>query len=488
MTTILLPTSCPPRFGTSRSPERPTLGPAVGKVARLLGKPFMPWQQLVADVVLEIDPATGRLAYEEFGLTVPRQSGKSTFVEAKATHRCTATRFFGDRQRVIYTAQTRKKALEKWEEDFRPDLEASSYFRNRFHPHKPPGNEHFRFANGSRWGLEANTETAGHGSTIDEAYLDEAFAHQDWRLEQALGPAMITRLNKQLGIISTAGWLGGSPFLEAKVQAGRAAVLEGRRSVRAYFEWSADQDAEAGDEAVWWGCMPALGRTISVAAIRGEYQKALDQGKLNEFRRAYLNQWVPKDIPDAWVVIPEASWSELADPQSNPAAPVAFAIAVPGDRSCAAIAVAGIRPDGRLHVEVAEYAPGTSWVEPWLIDRWQRHSPCAVVLDKTGHEASFIQGLRDAGLELLHPTSQQVAAAYGQFYDVAVNSKTLRHRHQPELDAALAGAITRDVGDGGRTWARRASAADISPLVAATLALWGFGERGPSGDVGVWVI
>src|SRR5215469_4293916 len=230
MTTILLPTSCQPLFATRRSTERPTLGPAVGKVARLLGKPFMPHQQLVADVVLEIDPATGCLVYDEWGLLLPRQEGKSTLVEAKAVHRCTATGFFGARQHVVYTAQTRKKALEKWEEDFLPDLEASSYFRNRFKPHKPPGNEHFRFANQSRWGLEAVTDTAGHGSTIDEVYADEAFAHQDWRVEQSLEPAMITRKNKQFGVISTAGWLNGSPYLEAKVAAGRAAVLEDRRS------------------------------------------------------------------------------------------------------------------------------------------------------------------------------------------------------------------------------------------------------------------
>jgi len=272
------------------------------------------------------------------------------------------------------------------------------------------------------------------------------------------------------------------------VEAGRAAALAGRQSGRAYFEWSAPQDADPGDEAVWWGCMPALGRTISVDAIRGEYQKALDQGKLNEFRRAYLNQWVPRDMPDSWAVIPEASWSALGDLRSMPQPPVAFGVAVPADRSCAAVGVAGMRPDGRLHVEVAEYAPGTAWVEPWLIDRWARHSPCAVVLDKTGHEASFIRGLTDAGVELLHPAAQQVTAAYGRFYDAVMNSQVLRHMRQPELDGALAGAITREVGDAGRTWGRKASAADISPLVAVTLALWGFGERGPSGDVGAWLL
>lgn len=486
MTTTLLPTSCPPRFGTQRSPERLTLGPAVGKVARLLGKPFMPHQQYVADVILEIDPATGLLAYQEWIILLPRQEGKSTFVEAKATHRCTATGFFGPRQRVVYTAQTRKKALEKWEEDFRPDLEASSYFRNRFHPHKPPGNEHFRFTNGSRWGLEAATETAGHGSTIDEAYLDESFAHQDWRLEQALGPAMITRLNKQLGVISTAGWLNGSPYLEAKVAAGRAAVEEGRRSVRAYFEWSAPKDADPGDEAAWWACMPALGQTISVGAIRAEYEKALDQGTLNEFRRAYLNQWVPKNVADSWMVIPRDTWQALADPDSQISGPVAFAVAVDGSAGRrGSIGVAGWRPDGLLHVELADYRPGASWMVQRLVELTQRYPGSSVVVDEQSHEGSLIQPLEQAGVPVTKPGSRNVAIAFGQFYEAAMDAGTLRHLSQPELDSAVAAAVTREVGDAGRTWGRRAAAEDISPVVAVTLAAWAAG-KGPQPFFGSW--
>ena len=278
----------------------------------------MPWQQHVANVVMEIDPATGRLAYSEMGLTVPRQSGKSTWIEAKATHRCSATGFFGRRQHVVYTAQTRAKAREKWEEEFVADLEASKDFRPpRISVHKGNGNEHIRFANRSRWGLESSTEKAGHGPTLDEAYIDEAFAHQDFRLEQAFGPAMITRANKLLAWISTAGWLDGSPYLAEKVELGRLVAMEGRQGGIAYFEWSAPQDADPGDEAVWWACMPALGYTISVEAIRAEYEKARDGGKLNEFRRAYLNQWVPRDVDADWEVIGEDAWSASAAPRAR---------------------------------------------------------------------------------------------------------------------------------------------------------------------------
>jgi phage terminase large subunit-like protein len=450
----------------------------------------MPWQQYVADVTGEIVPETGRLAYDEVVLTVPRQSGKSTFVEAKATHRCSATGFYGPRQRVVYTAQTRLKAREKWEEDFLADLRASAAFRNRVEPSLANGNEHIRFTNGSRWGIEANTEKAGHGGTLDEAYIDEAFAHQDWRLEQAFGPAMITRANKLLLVISTAGWLGASPYLEAKVTAGRVAVEQDRRAGLACFEWSAPQDADPADEAVWRECMPALGHTISVEDIRREYQKAVDQGKLNDFRRAYLNQWVPKDVPDDWLVIPEAAWAGLADPESNPVPRVVLAAAFSHDQQHAAVGLAGWRADGLLHVEVADYREGTAWVAPWLIERHARHDPLAVVVDDASHEGAVIKDLEAARIEVMRPRAKGVAEAYQDFIQDATDTKTLRHRAQADLDAALAGAVSRDVGDGGKAWGRRKSSADISPLVACTLAAWGLRAKTAEGggDPGAWLI
>jgi hypothetical protein len=447
----------------------------------------MPHQQYIADVLGEIDNDSGELAYSEGGVTIPRQEGKSTFVLAKSTHRANATEFFGPRQRLIYTAQNRLKAREKWEEDFLPELEASE-FGLRMKPYRGMGIEHLRWVNGSRFGLEAATERAGHGLVIDEAYLDEAFAHQDWRLEQAFGPAMITRRNKLLLWISTAGWLGGSPYLEAKVELGRQLAAAGVRSGTAYFEWSAPQDADPGDPVVWRSCMPALGLTISEAAIRAEYEKACAAGKLNEFRRAYLNQWVPKDQPDEWTLISEPAWLGLTDARSEPSGAVAFAVVFESHRNFASVGVAGRRADGRWHVELAAYQAGTAWVVPWVVERVERHRPVAVVVDPGGHEGSVIAALEQARVEVTKPTARDVCAAFGTFMEVATDSRTLRHRNQVELNRAVAGAVPRDVGDAGRAWGRRKSGTDISPVVACTSALWGFMMRAPLVDVvpGAW--
>lgn len=438
----------------------------------------MPWQQLVADVALEVDDRTGRLAYDELGLTVPRQQGKSTFILAKATHRCTATKFFGRRQRLVYTAQTRQKAREKWEEDFVAELEASSVFRNRVQVHKGNGNEHVRFQNGSRFGIEANTEKAGHGGTLDAADIDEAFAQTDWRLEQAFGPAMITRANKLLSWVSTAGWVNASPYLEEKTKLGRRSVAEGRNTGLAYFEWSAPVGCDPGDESIWWGCMPALGHTITIEAVRAEYRKALDADKLHEFMRAYLNLWVPKMVYEADLIDMDV-WGDLADPESRPARAPIYGLAVSPDRTMAAVAVAGAREDGLKHVDVGRHDAGTGWVLGFCKDLDSRRGDVKFLVDAGGPAASLIPDLRNAGLDVEVIGTRELAAAYGLVMDL-IEARTLRHRNQPSLNAAVKSAKKRNLGDGASAFGRKASGQDITPLEAGQLALLGhqtYGEE-----------
>jgi hypothetical protein len=150
--------SCPPRFSTARNPSRATYGPRVGQLARMLGKPLMPWQQQVTDTALEVDPDTGPLAYREVVLTVPRQSGKTLMGLAVKTHRCLG---FGEPQNVLYTAQDRVHALAKWEDDQVPALQASR-LSPLFTVRRQRGQEAIRWANGSRWGITAPNESAGH--------------------------------------------------------------------------------------------------------------------------------------------------------------------------------------------------------------------------------------------------------------------------------------------------------------------------------------
>jgi hypothetical protein len=107
-----------------------------------------------------------------------------------------------------------------------------------------------------------------------------------------------------------------------------------------------------------------------------------------------------------------------------------------------------------------------------LHDTW---APCAVVVDDTGPAGSLIAPLEAAGLEVIRPTTRARAAADGGFYD-AVVERSLGYVPRPALDAAVAGAATRPLGDAW-AWARKGLSTDITPLVAVSLARWGHATR-----------
>lgn len=476
--------SCPPRWSTPRRTDRPTRGGRVGRVATELGSPFMPWQQLVADVAGEIDPATGLLVYRRVVLTVPRQSGKTTEVLAVAVDRAVG---FGSRQNIVYTAQTKIDAKRKWEDEHLPLLKASA-FAKLFRPRKAPGNEAFLWRNGSIHGLAAPTKKAGHGPTLDLAFADEAFAQVDDRLEQAWRPAMITRPQPQLWVVSTAG-TAESTWLRAKVLAGRTQVEAGSPSQTAYFEWSAPDDADPLDPATWWACMPALGYTVTEAAVQAELDSMLEEhgpDGLRLFRRAYLNQWVD-EFGQSWLVIPKLAWQSRAGAEGRPDGPVAFGVAAAWpDAEATAIGVAG-RRGGELLLQLVDHRPGTGWVVERVLELRDAHQPCAVVLDPAGPAGQLVAPLEAAGVDLVLTSAREATQAAGQMFTaVAGDEPSARHYDQPELNAAVAAAQKRPLGDAW-TWARR-TATDISPLEAVTFAAWGVATRGHLAEVSVFYL
>jgi phage terminase large subunit-like protein len=454
-----------------------TLGPRVAEVAEQIGLPLMPWQRYVVDVALEIDPDTGLLAYREIILTVPRQSGKSTLILAVGGHRSLG---FGPRQTIRYGAQTRNDARQKWEDDYVEILEASP-LKRLFRVRKTNGNEAIMWNNRSRWGITSNTEKAGHGGTLDLAFLDEAFSQVDNRLEQAFKPAMVTRDNAQFWVVSTAG-NDQSVYLKGKRDRGRKLVESGVTKGVAYFEWSAPDDAEPGDREVWRACMPGLrcnGGIIKEDAVEADF-RTMD---LIEFQRAYLNQWPDRNAVEP--VIPPSKWAPLADVGSQVEDPVVFAVDANPERSAAAIAVAGRRSDGLGHIEVVDAREGTGWLLNRIVRLNERHKPKAWIVDPASSAGSLLPALQAAGITPELVSGREMTQACGAFYEDAVEKAAFRHLDQPSLNSALRGARKRDLSDAW-AWHRRNSSIDISPLVAATLAWHGFARFGSQEEVVPW--
>lgn len=444
--------SCPPRFTSSRT-DRPSHGPAVAIIAERLGTPLMPWQQHVVDVALEFDPESGLLVYRDVTVTVPRQSGKTTLMMAvmvwRALHQPGA--------RIVYTAQDGQAARKKWRDDQVPMLEAST-LAGLYDIRWSNGDESIRWHNGSLHEVLSPTDRAGHGRQIDHATVDEAFEFKDHRLDQGFSPAMITRPEPQMWVISTAGH-AESTYLKAKVERGRDAVRDGVDSGLAYFEWSADSEDDPSDPATWWRCIPSLGRTIPVESIAAE-QLSKEPA---EFERAYLNRWTAQAFASK---IPARSWEACAGDVSPGVDGVVFAVDVAPDRAMSSIVVC----DGTVF-ELADRRPGTEWVVSRCIELNDRYSPKAFVMDAAGPASTFVPEMEAAGLRVETTGPRQMASACGRFYD-AVANRRVRHTDQVDMTTAVAGAATRKLGDAW-AWSRSSSAVDISPLVAATLALWG---------------
>jgi hypothetical protein len=371
----------------------------VAEVAEQLGLPLLPCARQVADVALEVDPRTDRLAYREVVLLTPRQSTKTTLCLAIMVHRALG---FGGRQRIVYSAQTRVHAGAKLEDDFLPVLDASplgGLYRKRMRT----GHEGLVWRTGSIQGLIAPNESAGHGTTLDLAVPDECWAHRDATVEQGVRPTMVTRPEPQLWLPSTAG-TAASMYLRGKVYAVRNRCKRRRTGRTAYFEWSAAEGSGPADPATWWGCMSALGHTVREATIRGE----LESMELAEFCRAYLNLW-PDEIPlDEWAVIPEPDWRALAEPGSAIVGQVAMAVDVTPDGRFSSIGVAGRRRDGRMHVEVIEHRPGVGWVAARAREVAEKHRPCCLIVDAGGPAGSLIPDLEAKGLRVTSPTMREV--------------------------------------------------------------------------------
>lgn len=454
-----------PRWSTPRTPGRPTLGPAIAGVSDVLGTPFMPWQRMVAEVggELVVDEETGVLvpAYPEVNVTVPRQNGKTTLVLGWIGHRLVVWDAYDHRpQQAVYTAQSGSDARKKFRDDMRPTIERSAFSGLVSKWRATDADTGANFANGANLSVWSNSLGSGHGATIDFGVLDEIFDDEDDRREQAMVPAMATRHDRQKLVTSTAG-TDRSVLFHRKQKLGRQAVEAGVTSGIAYFEWSAREDEDPEDPETWRRCMPALGFTITERTVRQALEEMRrEDGDLTEFRRAWLN------IPSRQFaqVIPPEKWAAVCQPNVAPEGRLVLGVDGDPDLRWASLVVA----DEVGRVELVERAPAVGWVEERVAEVVAK-TPMPVVLDGRGPVAFLADGLEGRGVQVVRTSTSDYVHACSQVMTKIVEGQ-VRVRSHPGFDSAVAAARKRPIGDSW-VWARRSIDADISPLVAMTLAV-----------------
>lgn len=463
---------------------RANAGREAVELARHAGLYLDPWQALLLERALGVRD-DGKWASREVAVMVARQNGKSAILEARML---AGLFLFGERL-ILYSAHEFKSAGEI----FRRVLgliEGTPSLRARVKQvHRSKGEEGIELSSGQRLRFVARSTNSGRGFSADCAIWDESQNLPDAAVDAML-PTLLARPNPQLWYAGSAPDKDLAPCDQiARV---RKRALDGGDGSLAYFEWSADlctdfcppgcsAHDDPDDPATWAKTNPALGSgRVTVEGLASLHASMSPAG----FAREVLSVGNYPTESGGWEVISQAAWLATEDAESRPRDPVAFAVDVTPDRSMAAIAVVGGRADGLEHGEIVDHRPGTGWVVERvrsLVDRWR---PCAVALDAGGPAGSLRPDLEAAGVEVTVPSARDVAAACGGIYDAIVRPpdadedwrSTFRHVPHPALNAALAGAARRPLGDAW-AWDRRGVSVDISPLVALTLARWAYVSR-----------
>lgn len=448
-----------PKYSTSAGREAVDLAAEAGLI-------LDPWQQRVLEHSLG-ERADGTWAAAEVGLLVPRQNGKGSIIEAREL----AGLFLLGEMLIMHSAHEFKTAQEGFRR-IRGLIEGNPAFSKRVKRISTShGDEGIELKSGARLRFVARSRGSGRGFSGDCVFLDEAYALSDAAMD-ALIPTMSARPNAQIWYTSSAP-LPDSEVLRRLCLRGRA----GEDERLAYFEWCADSDARTDDRKGWAQANPSLGIRLSEEFTERELAALTPEG----FLRERLGVWYEFEKSD---VLPY--WNKLADPASElpDGAPVVFGLDVSPARTVSAIVAVGDRTDGLRHVEVVDYRPETSWVVARfgaLRDRW---GGIAVVVDERSAAGSLIPDLQALDGVTVHTAgSRDVTVAAGRFYDACTESvASLRHLNDPVLNGAVDSAVTRPLGDAW-TWDRRKPTADITPLVAASLALWGWETHGVPFDI-----
>ena len=327
------------------------------------------------------------------------------------------------------------------------------------------------FNNGSTYRVITPSKTGARGLHLDLVVVDEALAHEAWLLA-TIRPTMAQRdgaigcFGAQFVIISNAGD-ERSTLLNEQRELGRVAALEDDQS-RVWCEWSADEDDDPYSELVWALTIPTLDAPngISLDFVRAEASSM----RLEDFRREYLCVHATRQVAQ---LIDPAVWAALPATEMAPGAATVLAVDATRERDAASIVAAGhLTPgdgQGVIAVEVVEKRERVDWVADYLAVLAVSHT-APVVVDADGPMSSIIPILERAGVTVHGVHTRAVVDAAAGFCDLVAAGR-ISHMSDPRLDDAVAGASRRAVGD---RWAfSRRGDADISPLVAGSLAVWG---------------
>lgn len=442
-------------------------GREIAALGAVIGVNLRPWQVHIAKAVTA-RREDGKFSCFEFGLEVPRQNGKTAAIELVMLYHLFLVK---DSRKIIYSAHEFKTAEMTFQRIVGLILNSPLKALLAEHGGIRYGNDDksIKTADGSTLRFMARSSGAGRGFSGDLIVLDEAY-NLSASMISAIMPTLTTAKNPQIIYLSSAGFLN-SEFLNGL----RDRALGDDPGNMGWMEWSAPKNADPDDLENVYMANPMLGDLFDLEYVLNEQRTFRSDPERGEIAWLRERLGVRESLGGQWVIDPD-HWRSLAGPRPYDSPEqfpsIALAVDVPPSRDSASIGMAAFAPDGRIFVDLVDHRDGTSWVPQAIKDLRERASVRLVGIDEGAPAGSLIEALRREGRVRHHPvTLRKYAAACGRFFDLATGDEArLFHSGEPQLQAAIEAARKTRRSETAWTWSRKDSIADISPLVAVTVA------------------
>jgi len=432
----------------------PNRGDEVAELAESIGLPLLPWQDFIIRDMTSIDEA-GMFIRKTNLVLCARQQGKTHLARMMML----AHLYLFGSKNVIIMSSNRSMALDTFRQ-VAYAIEGSSELSQAVRQIRfANGTESIEMKSGARLDVVAATRDGSRGRTADLLYIDEVreISEEGFR---AATPTTRARANSQTLLTSNAGDAFSTVLNDLRERA-----MSFPPETFGFYEYSAPQFAKITDRDAWAMANPALGYTVTEAAL----EEAVATQPVETTKTEMLCQWI-SSTASPW---PHMAVEDASDVTLNmsPGPLTIFAFDVAPSRRDGSLVMGQVLPDGRIGVAVLEvFHSDVSIDELYMADhiaKWCKdYYPRTVCYDKYT-TASIAKRLEINGIHITDISGQKGYQASGDLYEALAN-KRLVHSGQDQLVTHFANCAAKESDSSWRI-VRRKSAGPVDIAIGVSM-------------------
>jgi phage terminase large subunit-like protein len=431
-----------------------TRGDEIAQLAESIGLPLLPWQDFVIRDMTTVDES-GMFIRKTNLVLCARQQGKTHLARMMMLGHM----FLFDSPNVLIMSSNRSMALDTFRQVAYAIEGSDELSRQVKQIRFANGTESIELKNGHRLDVVAATRDGSRGRTASLLYIDEVreISEEGYR---AATPTTRAKPNAQTLLTSNAGDAFSTVLNDLRERA-----LSNPPETFGFYEYSAPTFAKITDRDGWAAANPALGYTVTEAAL----EEAVSTQPIETTKTEMLCQWI-SSTASPW---PHMSVEEAGDKDLKlvPGPLTVFAFDVAPSRRDGSLVMGQVMPDGRIGVAVLEIFHSDVSIDELFvanaIARWAKiYFPRQVCYDKYT-TASIAKRLEVNGIQITDISGQKGYQASGDLYEALAN-KRLVHSGQDELVTHMANCAAKE-SDASWRIVRRKSAGPVDIAIGLSM-------------------